>query len=103
MRPVRILYEGMRAALARVPLDGFSWPRPPKDGRGRRPFNDAPLIPAGFLERAATVYSDEPAIVHLSGGSTFRRIACPRLALAVAAEFSDSRKCLAALPSAGER
>jgi hypothetical protein len=100
---VRILYEGMRAALARVLLDGFFCPRPLKDGRGRRPSTDVPMIPAGFLERAATVYPDQPAIIHLSGGSTFRRIARLRLALGVAADFSDSRKCPAALPSADER
>jgi hypothetical protein len=92
------LYEGMHGEQR--------WPLRLKDGRGRHPPNDAPSIPAGFLERAATAYSDRPEIIHLSGESTLRRlarIARPRLALAVAAEISDSRKCLAPLPSAGER
>jgi hypothetical protein len=94
----------MRAALPPLPLDGFSGPRPVKDGSGRRPPNDALLVAAGFLE-VATVYARGGAIAHLSRRFTFGRsggVAWPRLTLTLAAEFPSSRKSLAALPSAGE-
>ena len=95
------LYGGMRAALCRVPLDGFSARRPVKDGRGRRPPNDAPLISAE-LERAVIVHTDDPDLSSRSTLGCSGRVVSPRVALARVVEFSSSCRCLPALPFVGK-
>ena len=58
---------------------------PDQAGLGRRRANYAPLTPLSFIERAALVYPERPAVVHgarvFTWAETYRR--CRRLASAL--------------------
>ena len=54
----------MPAWPARTPIDEPSEGKPFEEGLARSAANHAALTPAGFLERAAAVYPNKPAIIH---------------------------------------
>ena len=61
---VKALIEGVPAWPARTPIDEPSEGKPFEEGLARSAANHAALTPAGFLERAAAVYPNKPAIIH---------------------------------------
>jgi hypothetical protein len=80
-RPRRRYTGGVPAWSAHGPLDDPSGASSLEDGLGRRPANHVPLTPAGFLERAATVYPRKPAVIHDTRGRMIRGAHAGRPAL----------------------
>jgi fatty-acyl-CoA synthase len=74
------------AQPARASADGPTGAASPAERLPRRPANWSPLTPASFLERAATVYPDKPAVLHGERRFTYAelRARARRLASALA-------------------